>query len=309
MSTLHFSVYRLHFTSPLHIGDVRDDYGISLKYITSDAIYAAMTATLAKMGETIPTDGDLGCSISSLFPFYTDGDRTLYFFPRPLSVSFAGIPQEQLKKAKNANWLSLDDFEKVLQNNEALVPNQNNEMSPATFIESRVSERVTVSRSGEDAKPFYMDRVSFRGNSGLYFLVEGDTTLVETVLPLLALEGIGTDRNIGNGTFTFTKDTIALKVPDDAAYCVSLSTFIPDSQRVSSLLDDKAAYALIRRSGWITTPPYKQIRKNAIYAFSSGSVFKAIASGAGRIVNLAPEGLVEHPIWRCGKAILIPIRL
>ena len=315
MSTLHFSVYRLHFTSPLHIGDVRDDYGISLKYITSDAMYAAMTATLAKMGETIPADGDLGCSISSLFPFCTDGDRTLYFFPRPLSVSFAGIPQEQLKKAKNANWLSLDDFEKVLQNNEALVPNQNIEMSPATFIESRVSERVTVSRSGKDAKPFYMDRVSFRGNSGLYFLVEGDTTLVETVLPLLALEGIGTDRNIGGGKFDVEFiDIDILPTIQNPTSSMILSMYIPTKDELNGIDLEKSKYDLHLRGGYISGSEYEQfrhLRKKSIYMFGPGSVFATTQPLSGKVVDLRPEWNDDtlHNVYRSGKPFVVPVKL
>ena len=53
MAKKQFTVYRLHFTSPLHIGDAREDYGISLKTLSSDTLYAALTATLAKMGESL----------------------------------------------------------------------------------------------------------------------------------------------------------------------------------------------------------------------------------------------------------------
>ena len=67
MNIRQYTAYLLHFPGPLHIGDVRDDYGVSLKTISSDTMYAAITATLAKIGETIPEDGNLGCTISSLF--------------------------------------------------------------------------------------------------------------------------------------------------------------------------------------------------------------------------------------------------
>ena len=62
MSKKTFKVFKLHFTTPLHIGDARDDYSISQKTIASDTMYAAITATLAKLGREIK-EGDLGSHI------------------------------------------------------------------------------------------------------------------------------------------------------------------------------------------------------------------------------------------------------
>ena len=58
-----FTVYKLHFTSPLHIGDNRLDYSISMKTIQSDTLYAAVTSCLAMQGIPIPEGGDLGCTM------------------------------------------------------------------------------------------------------------------------------------------------------------------------------------------------------------------------------------------------------
>ena len=57
MKTRQFAAYLLHFPGPLHISNTRDDYGVSLHTISSDTLYAALTATLAKMGKNIPADG------------------------------------------------------------------------------------------------------------------------------------------------------------------------------------------------------------------------------------------------------------
>ena len=64
-----YHIYKLHFTTPLHLGDSRDGYDVSLKTIHSDTMYAAITSALAKMGYEIPNDGDLGVAISRLSPF------------------------------------------------------------------------------------------------------------------------------------------------------------------------------------------------------------------------------------------------
>lgn len=308
MAKKQFTVYRLHFTSPLHIGDAREDYGISLKTLSSDTLYAALTATLAKMGESLSDDGDFGCVISSLFPYRKDTRDAYptYYFPKPLGVRYPkDLKAEDFKKAKKMQWLDLLQFEKALYGQPVEV------CENPDFIKSNVSERVSVSRDySEDSKPFYMDRVCFEGDSGLFFIAEGDTAAIDKALPLLALEGIGTDRNVGNGFFEYEKDSLFISLPHDTEYGISLSTFIPESkEQLTTLLANHSSYELQRRGGWITTPPYNSIRKNVIYAFAAGSVFYGIQSGAGRIVDLAPQGLVKHPIWRCGKALVLPIKM
>jgi len=97
-----FKIYKLHFTTPLHLGDERADYGISLQTVHSDTMYSAMIASLAKIGVKIPDNGDFGFTISSLFPFTNTNGKNVYFFPKLKSQN---IPSENLqhiaKKIKN----------------------------------------------------------------------------------------------------------------------------------------------------------------------------------------------------------------
>lgn len=307
MATHQYTIYRLHFTTPVHIGSQRDDYGLSLQTIASDTIYAAITATLAKMGTDMPDNGDLGCVISGLFPYNTIAQQTNYYFPKPPCVLLDdSTSANDRKKLKKQQWLPLDQFQQVLQGKALAKP-----FDMPDFIHSQVSERVKVSRDGsEDATPFYMDRIYFSEQSGLFFLAEGNTQMIDKALPLLALEGIGTDRNVGNGFFEYQKDTLSIDVPNYATHAMSLSTYIPASkEQLSQAIDRHSSYELIRRGGWITTSPYNTIRKNAIYAFAAGSVFYGLQTGDGTIVNLAPSDIVKHPVWRCGKAVFLPIKV
>lgn len=331
---LRLKVYKLHFTSPLHLGDVRDDYSVSLKAIASDTMYAALISCLAKLGKNVPANGDLGCTISSLFPFYQKekSSESILFLPKPLKQSLPHSEKAILerKKIKKVAWIDNALFSKAL-NGESLF-NDNTIDScikgeymtskdiDEKFIVSQVSQRVVVSRSGqEDAVPFYMDRVMFKDYSGLYFIAVGETDLLDEAISLLQYEGIGTDRNIGNGFFEYEEDVINFEIPDSADFVISLSSFIPDSkQQLTELLDsDDIAYDFLRRGGWITTAPYNTLRKNVIYAFTHASVFKKTSSNLevmGRVgVDLKPEisgnNRVEHSIWRCGRAIFLPINI
>lgn len=331
MATL--KICKLHFTSPLHIGDRKnDDYGNSLKTISSDTIYAAMTAVLATSGVSIPESGDLGFVVSSLFPYYqqTAESTPVFFFPQPLQSQLPRLADlGQRKKVKKVKWLDTSYFENVLSGAH-LFENADQDIRdihgeylssqqvPSDFLCSQVIQRVTLkSRVGdEDALPYYVDRVSFRDQSGLFFIYEGDAVLLEKAMALLSLEGIGTDRNVGNGFFEYELSYIDIALPAHATHALSLSLMIPESEpQLSSLLaSDQVAYDLERRGGWITSYPFQRLRKNAIYGMTPGSVFSKEIDGLesiGRIVNLrpdiefAPEPL--HPIWRSGKSLLLPI--
>ncbi len=334
MSSHTFKVFKLHFTTPLHISNVQDDYGISLKSIESDTMYAAITATLPKLGIEVPQDGHLGCCISSLFPFYQkNNDSTpILFFPKPLKQPLINIADSTLrKKVKKVVWLDKNYFEKQLNGVPICIEDdfnhivgefmlKNKELLPddGKFISSQVSVHAIVSRCGEDTKPYYMDRLYFKDYSGLYFLADGDTTLIEKALDLLQHEGIGTDRNVGNGVFEYSKQEITIQLPVKSSHALSLSMFIPENkEQLDLMLNDKdVAYQFVRRGGWITTPPFTTYRKNAIYAFNASSVFASNNCNvftAGKIVNLNPEiDFIDtqlHPIWRCGKSIFIPFKI
>ena len=339
MAIATYKIFKLHFTSPLHIADRHEDESNSMKTIQSDTLYAALISCLAKTGVAMPEDGDLGFAISSLFPYFQRGkdDNPIYFLPMPMQASLSELADVSMaKKVKRIQWIDSELYTNVLTGDRLFdgsdkyipyiqesyltkraLPEDTN--GSKEFVMTEVSQRVTLnSRTGdEDAKPYYVDKVIFRYESGLYFIAEGDTELLEKALNLLAIEGVGTDRNVGFGFFEYTSDSLCLDIPEDANQQIALSLLIPKSrEQICELLaSDKVAYDFTRRGGWITTYPYTTLRKNAIYAFLPGSVFsKTSESGdiIGKIVDLRPEiGELtpDHPIWRYGKSIMLPIKL
>ena len=170
----------------------------------------------------------------------------------------------------------------------------------------------------------FVDRISFRDEAGLYFLVLGnDTSKLDEALRILEIEGIGTDRYVGYGFFeVITKDCkgvpleLEIETPEKADHQVALSMFVPESEKqLKRLMDsERVAYDFTRRGGWITTYPYITLRKNVVYAFLPGSVFRRTEDYdvIGRMVDLTPtiEGKrIDHTIWRNGKSIMLPIIL
>lgn len=331
-----FKLYKLHFTTPLHISDQHEEGDVSQKTIHSDTLYAALMSCLAKTGHTIPDNGDLGFTISDLFPYYQaeENSKPVYFLPMPLQTRLPDIDLKEAKKVKKVQWVDASLYGKVLSG-ESLFDSEGGHLSDIQasyliaqklpvdidgdkeFVRSEVAQRVTIKdRTGqEDAKPYFVDRIFFRDYAGLYFLAEGDTDLLEKALNMLAIEGIGSDRNVGFGFFEYKPGTMELELPQDADHQVCLSLFIPESeQQLKEMLDsDRVAYDFMRRGGWITTAPYMTLRKNAIYAFLPGSVFRKVGEDAckGKIVNLKPEigeASPQHPVWRSGRAMMLPIK-
>lgn len=342
-----FRIYKLHFKAPLHISDLRDDASISQKTIHSDTLHAALISCLAKVGETIPEGGDLGCVISDLFPYYQKDKSSppVYFLPMPLQTSLPKVNPEDAKKVKRVQWVDAKLYSRRLKGASFFsgdvedinyiqssyltatdLPEDSN--GSRDFVKSEVMQRVSIKdRTGQsDALPYYVDRISFRDESGLYFLVEGENTnLLDQALRVLEMEGIGTDRYVGYGFFeTISKDekgnplVLELDTPETADHQVALSIFIPENkdQLTELMKSDKVAYDFTRRGGWITTDPYITLRKNAIYAFLPGSVFfKPVGQNKtciGRMADLTPSingKAIDHHIWRNGKSIMLPIIL
>ena len=333
-----FKIYKLHFTSPLHIESRQGDSSVSMTTVCSDTFYAAITSCLAKRGDQVPDDGDLGFTVSSLFPYYQkdETDSPVFFLPMPLPLKRANLLDVSFaKKLKKIQWVDASIFGEMISGLNGFDTDKHvheiqgaylteEELKEAAdgsreFVVSEVSQRVCIkSRTGEeDAKPYFVDKILFRYHSGLYFIVEGDTSKLEAALQMLSLEGIGTDRNVGYGFFEYSVDTLSLETPTQANHQINLSLMIPESEnQLRQMMDsDLVAYDFVRRGGWITTSPYNTLRKNAIYAFLPGSVFKNVmkdpAAPVGKIVNLAPnmgEMTPDHPVWRSGRSIVLPFK-
>ena len=179
-----FKIFKLHFTAPLHISDQHDDLGNSQKIIQSDALYAALMSCLAKNGEDLPEDGELGFTVSSLFPYFQKYKESapVYFLPITMQSKQADLTDvTKAKMVKKVQWIDSNLYSSVLSGEslfdgtDSYIPYiQGNYLTTyelpedingsKEFVRSEVSQRVTLmSRTGEeDAKPFYVDKILFR---------------------------------------------------------------------------------------------------------------------------------------------------
>lgn len=351
MITKKFHVYKLKFTSPLHISrGYYDDYSKSDLVIHSDTLKSAIfsTAILLNPDLTKPNVGELFFNsflLSSTFPFYKDA----LFLPKPKSkipIPDNGVisSYDLKKKFKKINYLDFDifcdffiagkpinidgkSFDLLDQYLIKTDPNTKYTQNEFIIYKSEVVERVYIRKMHEIfdeternkpifTDPFIIDKIFFMENSGLYFLLEEkenfDSEFFIKVLKNLGDFGLGTDRNIGNGQFIVEKYFIKnIEIPLGSNFFMNLSLFLPTEEEVEKFTP-KCQYRIIQRGGWLSN--FRDIEiyeknqiKKSVYMIEEGSIFENNYDFQGKCVDLRTNN-IDHPVWRDGRAIFIPIR-
>lgn len=346
MNPKNFTLFKLHFTSPLHLAKGKSEYDSSEDILHSDTLKSALAVCALQLYEDKNVKEFLeSFKISSAFPFYKDE----LFFPKPNFLN----PETQLftfendekqkvkqrKKVKKIKWIGKEYFIKLLKG----VPLKfdDKKYQNETFLSEKLTkedkiytsetqERVQIPRvlgESEDTQPYYVDRLYFDKNAGLFFLLETKDkdiiTKIENCLKLLGDNGLGTDKNVGNGQFSFSKENLDLPMIDDANYQINLSLYCPDNEELQIIKDKRKnlSYNLIKRGGWLASPEnpdHISLRKKSIFMFGEGSIFpKNNKDLEGKIVDLKPENeklkemkvSINHEIYRDGKSIFLGMKI
>lgn len=171
--------------------------------------------------------------------------------------------------------------------------------------------RVTIDRQTEESSIWHVETVQFNTNCGLWFAAKYDSVetkqKVETLLRVLGDNGIGGERNVGYGQFTFEPGpNFQLPTTEDSNQFVTLSPICPKSpEQLEHLLKGDIAYSLNPLTGWVGSPGTHKRRKK-INMFSEGSVLNSYDKPVGRLVDLRSDGFT-HPVYRYGYAWQIGI--
>ena len=327
-----FEVIYFEFNQPLHISNARADYGISERIIHSDTLYAAIMQSWAILGKSEWINEKPDFTLSSLFPFTTNKATKVHFFAKPFFQANTEKTQERsedAKKFKKIKYVDAFHFERYL--NKQIISSgtdsvkgsyQTNEAIDKDFLTSDIQPRIKRPRNEqEDSVPFYTERLFFKEGSGMFCFVQYDDELakkrVKVALELLADNGIGTDRAVGNGRFKLDFGQISLELADNTEFAMNMSLFCPESKidLQEMLSDSNARYDMIKRGGWISEP-HNTYRKRSVYMFREGSLFRIPNKNAfskGNTINLQPDNSIlpqkiENPIWRVGKALFLPVK-
>lgn len=332
-----FDIIKFKFEGPLHISNPRpNEYSASEKIIRSDSIMAAIMQAWALLGHAdwIPKEEnpDAGFAMSSLFPFYEDKEP-VYFFPKPYFnyLKQNSASNNEAKKIKKIEFIDQEFFSCALMGEPKDLPaNYNgkyltlkNLPKGRSLMEGDVVPRISKGTQEGDPKIFYMERIYFHEQAGLYCILNAEVEIksrIKMALDYLEDAGLGTDRNVGNGKFTCKIDSMELNLPTDANFMTNMGLYCPESKaELVSLLDENARYDFIKRGGWLSEP-HNTIRKKSVYMFKEGSVFKGDSTIDimlyGKLVDLRPDNdslgeskSISHPVWRNGKTIFVPVKI
>lgn len=346
---------RLRFISPLHLSRGFDEYDKSETIYHSDSLKAAIYAIGIQYHQNWVNWDDFSqaCRLSSCFPYA--GNE--FFLPKPVlkkKIIVSGIANDlQPKKAKKIEFIEKSQFEEfintpgdtwqvdksklhpngkfICRQSETFTTLVNGKSISFDFYKTEVQQRVRVPLEGEtDAKgkplqsqPYYVDRIYFNQNCGLYFIAEFSTPEFKKqfmqTLKILGEHGIGTDRGVGNGFFNFDEasdvQNFILQIKSNYNLQMPLGLYLPHREEHAAIDFDHSHWGIIKRGGFLAGSQHLHLRhlwKNDIYMFAEGSIFMASTVLKGKYEDLQPQladewGKDMHPVWRDGQCLMLKI--
>lgn len=170
---------------------------------------------------------------------------------------------------------------------------------------------VVVDRLTTEPNLYYSGRLRFAHGCGLTFWAaihdESYRGLLEAALAFLQDEGLGGKRSSGHGQFDWAAREEALPAAEEPNSYLTLSLYHPRPDELAGNILGAAWYRRIHRRGWIFSPEGRNLRRRGVWMLREGSVLRA--RPLGTLIDLRPEHGFEHPIWRYGYTLTLPVRL
>jgi CRISPR-associated protein Csm4 len=343
-----FSSYYLRFRSPLHIGERGVGLEETRIHVPADTLFSALCVMWRELYgvEALHADvldwftEDEGGSepffLSSAFPL-AGGVR---LFPKPLArLSNVSREEGDDKVFKRIRFVSEPIFVALVRgetvtfsiadcvNGETVwvtaaekeqLADQMDETSDDIVLWKRdLVPRVTLDRITSASEIWHLGDVKFGPGVGLWFAVifhqdhgEALRRKFEACLRVLGDTGLGGERSAGRGLFTWDHTgEETLPEVETADRFVTLAPLCPkDTAQLAALTGETAAYDLLPRRGWVTSPEASNLRRKMVWMFAEGSVLTGNPElRAGRLVNVKPA-ICPHDVWRYGYAFPVGMR-
>ena len=173
-----------------------------------------------------------------------------------------------------------------------------------------VVPRVTLDRISSASAIWHFGETFFAGNTGLWFAVHFSSEQgvllreqFEACLHLLGDMGLGGERCAGHGLFTVgsARELIAQYL-SGADHFITLAPLCPRSAaEAAQLTTEGAAYELLTRRGWVTSPEGSHLHRKTLRMFAEGFLL----AGTGRaypgcLADVTPEAFTGHRVFRYG---------
>lgn len=309
---MKYKVYKLKFNTAVHIGKGRLEDAENT--LMADTIFSALcTEAAADSPETVEALADMVRTdrlvLSDAMPYHDDRLYIVKPYISPANADESNSAQKkQAKKLKYIEVGKLDDYLSGRLDIEAA----NKELEAMGQKEIRTMASVS---DIEDTRPYPVGAYRFEKGWGLYIIAGYETDdvlqLVDRLMTSLSYSGIGGKRSAGLGRFEFEAAdapkelTAALSNTSDCTQYILLSSAMAAGDGLSEVLDG-ARYMLEKRSGFVYSDTYADTncKKNDIFLFRAGSVFKTTFSGVLADVSVAGS----HPVYRYAKPIFMGVK-
>jgi len=263
--------------------------------------------------------------ISSAMPFNYENNNIVHYFFRPiLKTSDFKVSNAKdmtiYKKFKKIKYLKQDVFEKLLNSEitefelwQDFISQKflqaNNLISTSITLHNTIDRMTdTTLEIDNEGQLFYTEDFYIK-NGGLFFLIKGETDIIECALRYLNHLGYGGDAYIGKGFFDYQLSDLELRIPQSFHSFVTLSLYNPTNDELLDFKLNKQYYALTSRTGKIGThfTGTTDYKKNLVNMFIEGSTFlnkDKTYYGKMQIVKV----LNSYKIYNYGYAFNIPAK-
>lgn len=329
-------LYDLTFTTPVHfglegIGQERIDHTVH-----SDTLWGAILDKWLLLYDDDPATlcREPSFTVSSAFPLI-DGIR---FYPVPTGalsrvmtdvahLETGAIPLE-LKDLKKIRYVAERLLFAILSGKEPLLADLTRDSvypyplepkkgtgGPRLYATEAQRPRVAVDQVNDGVQEgtfFYSTDLFFNRKSGLSFFATFASreaqNRFEAALRLLGDTGLGADRSVGRGAFTFTSTQSRLPEVKNANAHLLLSLYYPTRKEVAEgvLNSPVSAYGLTRRTGHAGGVAVGRFRRADCWMVTEGSVLPFRPTGGVPRV-LTASGPIPHDVYRFGRAFCLPM--
>ena len=313
-----YNLVKLSLPSGFHLGSgVGEEYDRSMRMLHSDTISAALCSVWAANG------GDVevflySFRVSSAMPIYKDR----LFMPLPLDKSCIRLKEypdgAQHKRTKRLQWIEQPLWEQLSREGSidisvSMISGCGSAIAVSDasdiYIQHQTLDQKVAVVDGEDNEPYYFDRIFMGKDVKLGVLYESSSQdEFKQAFSILADNGIGTRRTVGNGLFEVEYATVNIDIAESANAVQLMSLWLPKSDEwcVETMRD--SCYDIASRGGFISGSSDITQRnkiKKSVNMIMVGSVI-ATTSLEGDVVDVRPDGFVAHPVWRDGRAFYLP---
>jgi CRISPR type III-A-associated RAMP protein Csm4 len=265
--------------------------------------------------------------LSDCFPYIEKNGKRELLFPKVILKSQAqnamnnDLIYNTIKKFKKEKYISLNDFQDIINGRKTEIDllikfveikdsNEREifEIKTITNTHTSIDRLTCVTAYGENDKGLlYTTDDTFIGNGGLYFLFEGDFSIIEPALNFLCHWGIAEDVSSGKGHFEISFEDFNMEFPENPTHFVTLSGYLPSDEEVEQFDEEHTHYELVKKAGKMSSRHLftHQYAKDEVYFMAAGSSFPWLGNKVyGRLREVAKVG--DMSIKFNGFAFAIP---